>query len=113
MIFAPILLSLAAAVATPSQTVDTTRVGFTKCLRVHMIKSLDAKMSDSDYEAAVKAVCIKERDAFHAAVVALNRATGFSAADAEEDANDQVDDYYLNFSDKFMDYAATNTRPAD
>lgn len=113
MIFAPLFLSLAVTVATPSATVDTTRVAFAQCLRAHLKKSLEAKMADTDYEAAIKTVCTKERDAFRAAVVVLNRATGFKAADAEEDAEAQVNDYYANFSDKFMDYSASNTMPVD
>lgn len=113
MIFAPLFLSLAVAVATPSQMVDTSRESFAKCLRVHLKKSLDDKMSDIDYEAAIKTVCTKERDAFRDAVITLDKASGYSASDADDDATAQVDDYYINFSDKFMDYSATNTRPAD
>lgn len=113
MIIAPLILSLAFAVATPSQTVDTTREAFAKCLRVHMGKSLDAKMSDTDYEAAIKTVCVPQRDAFRAAVIALDKASGYSDSDANDDASAQIDDYFSNFSDKFMDYSSSNTRPSD
>ncbi|WP_033074772.1 hypothetical protein [Sphingopyxis sp. MWB1] len=106
-------LLLAAMAPAPAAEVGTARAAFTKCLRVHMKKSLDAKMSESDYEAALKTVCTKERQTFHAAVITLNRAAGDSAADAAENADMQVEDYHANFTEKFNDYRSTNTMPAD
>lgn len=111
MLIASILL--AAAAPAPMGNVDSTRAAFTKCLRGHLKKSLEAKMGDAEFEMSIKAACEAERGAFHAAVVAVNRAGGDSAADAKDNADMQVDDYAANFTDKFKDYSSTNTMPGD
>ena len=110
-----LILSLALAAAAPSTAgnVDTTRAAFTKCLREHMKKSLEAKMAEAEYEMSLKAACDTERGAFRTAVTAANRAAGDSAADAADNADMQVEDYHANFTDKFKDYSSTGTMPGD
>ncbi|MBL0914166.1 MAG: hypothetical protein IBJ13_01185 [Sphingopyxis sp.] len=102
---------LAAMAPAPTGNVDTTRAAFTKCLRDHLKKSLEDKMGDAEYEMAVKSTCETERAAFRAAVIAANRAGGDNAADAQDNADMQIDDYHANFTDKFKDYSSTNTLP--
>ena len=102
---------LALMVQSPSATVDTTRAAFTKCLRDDMKKSLEAKMGEAEYEMAMKSNCSAERDAFRAAVIAFDKASGDSQANAEDNADMQVEDYHANFTDKFKDYASSNTLP--
>ena len=106
-------LLLATAAPAGSGSVDTTRAAFTKCLREHMKKSLEAKMGEAEYEMSLKGACDSERSAFRAAVTAANRAAGDSAADAAENADMQVEDYHANFTDKFKDYSSTNTMPGE
>ncbi|SNT06122.1 hypothetical protein [Sphingopyxis indica] len=105
-------LLLVAMAQSPSADVATARVAFTKCLHADMKKSLEAKMAPADYETAIKTVCQTERDAFRKAVIALDKASGDSDADAAEDADMQVEDYHENFLEKFTDYTETNTMPA-
>ena len=106
-------LLLAAMVQSPSATVDTTRVAFTKCLRDDMKKALEAKVEDVQYEMQVKSNCGAERDAFRKAVIALGRASGDSEAVASDDADLQIEDYHANFTEKFKDYKSTNTMPGE
>ena len=106
-------LLLAAMAPAPTGAVDTTRAAFTKCLRVHMKKSLEAKMGEAEYELALKSNCSTERDAFRAAVIAFDKASGDSQANAEDNAEMQIEDYHANFTDKFKDYASTNTLPGN
>ena len=108
----PSILLAAMAPASTAQ-VDTTRAAFTKCLRDDMRKSLEAKMGEAEYEMAMKSNCSTERDAFRAAVIAFDKAGGDSQANAEENADMQVEDYHANFTDKFKDYASSNTLPGD
>ena len=108
-----LITSLIFAAMIQSPAVDTTRAAFTKCLRDDMKKSLDAKMSEAEYEMSLKGACDSERSAFRAAVTAANRAAGDSAADAAENADMQVEDYHANFTDKFKDYSSTGTMPGD
>ncbi|MBN8842662.1 MAG: hypothetical protein J0H88_05365 [Sphingomonadales bacterium] len=109
MLFTSLLL--AAMAPAPAGNVDVTRAAFTKCLRDHLKKSLEAKMGEAEYEVALKAACDTEREAFRAAVTAANRASGDKPADAADNAEMQVEDYHANFTDKFRDYSSTNTLP--
>lgn len=111
MLIASILM--VAMAPAPAGNVDTTRAAFTKCLRTHLKKQLEAKVGEAEFEISVKSACDAEQTAFNAAVTAANRAAGDSQADAEENAQMQIDDYYANFTDKFKDYASTNTLPGD
>lgn len=104
-------LALAMMVQSPTAKVDTTRVAFTKCLNAHMVKSLDDKVSPAEFEMGLKSVCSAERTAFRDAVIALNRSSGDSQADATDNADMQVDDYHANFNDKFKDYSESGTKP--
>ena len=111
MLITSLLLALAAP--SPTAAVDTSRAAFTKCLRDHLKKSLEGKMGDAEYEMAIKGACTAERTAFRQAVIALDRASGDSEADATENADMQIDDYHVNFIEKFKDYSSTNTLPGD
>lgn len=104
---------LAAMAPSPTAAVDSSRAAFTKCLRTDLKKSLDEKKTPADYEAAIKAACQPERDTFRKAVIALDRASGDSEADATDNADMQVDDYHANFIDKFKDYTESKTLPAE
>ncbi len=104
---------LATMAPAPTGNVDTTRAAFTKCLREHLKKQLEAKVSDAEYELSIKSVCETERAAFKTAVTTANRASGDSAGDAADNADMQIDDYHANFTDKFKDYSSTNTMPGN
>lgn len=107
------MLVMAAMLATPSQTVDNTRAGYTKCLRAFLLESLKAKMPATEFGVAVKGTCATEQAAFHAAVIALDRSSGDSMASAKENADFQVEDYVASFTDKFNDYADSGTLPSE
>ena len=111
MLIASILMVSMAPVSTAN--VDTTRAAFTKCLREDMKKSLEAKMVEAEYAMAQKTVCSDQRDAFRAALIAFDRASGDSQKNAEENADMQIEDYHANFTDKFNDYSSSSTMPAE
>jgi len=106
-------LLLAAAAPSPMATAADTREAFAKCLRADLKKSLEAKKTAADYEAAIKTVCQAEREAFRKAVIVLDKSGGDSDADATEDADMQVEDYHANFIEKFVDYSESGTLPAE
>lgn len=111
MLIASILM--AAMAPAPAGNVDSTRAAFTKCLREHLKKQLEAKVGEGEFSLSVKSACETQQNAFKAAVTAANRAGGDSAADAADNAEMQVDDYHANFTDKFKDYSSTNTMPGE
>lgn len=104
-------LVFAAMIQSPTAAVDTTRVAFTKCLNTQMKKALNEKKTPTEFEMGLKSLCTAERDAFHSAVIALNRSGGDSEADAADNADMQVDDYHASFMDKYKDYSESGTQP--
>lgn len=104
---------LVALLQSPLVQVDNSRAAFTKCLRQEVKKSLDAKTAPDEFAAAIKSKCEPTRNAFRAALIAADRAGGDSVAAATQNADEQIQDYYTNFADKFKDYSETNTMPAD
>ena len=107
-----ITLLLAAALAAQSAaSMDKARADYLKCMRGFLYKSVEAKMPEAEFGVAVKSACSTEQAAFHAAVIALDRADGVKPADAKENADFQVQDYIDSFTEKFADYMATSTMP--
>lgn len=92
--------------------VDNTRAAFSKCLWTEISKSLDADVPSAEFAKALPSKCEASRAAFRNALIAADRANGDSAATAAENADEQVDDYHINFAEKYQDYSETNTRPA-
>lgn len=104
-------LFLAAMAPVSTNQVDTTRAAFTKCLRDDMKKSLESKVTEAEYEMALKSICSDQREAFRAALIAFDLAGAVSQKDAQDNADMQVDDYHANFTDKFKDYTESGTLP--
>ena len=109
--FGTTLLLVAALAAQSSANADKARADYLKCMRGFLHESVNAKMPDSEFTLAVKSACSAEQAAFHAAVMALDRADGMKPADAKENADLQVEDYIENFKEKFADYMASGTLP--
>lgn len=105
------ILFAAALAAQSAGGLDKARGDYLKCMRVFLYESVKAKMPDTEFGLAVKGACQTEQTAFHAAVIALDRADGVKAADAKENADFQVEDYIDNFKSKFADYIESNTLP--
>ena len=76
-----------------------------------LLKSLEAKMGEAEYEVSLKGACDPEREAFRVAVTTANKSSGYSAADAADNAEMQIEDYHAGFTDKFADYSSSNTLP--
>lgn len=103
---------LAAALAAQSAgTLDKARADYLKCMRGYLYESVKAKMPDAEFNMGVVSACATEQAAFHAAVIALDRADGIKLADAKENADIQVADYVESFKEKFADYSSSNTLP--
>lgn len=105
------MMLVAALAAQTAGNLDKARGDYLKCMRGFLHDSVKAKMPDSEFGLAIKSACSTEQAAFHAAVIALDRADGVKPADAKENADMQVEDYIENFKEKFADYMETNTLP--
>lgn len=104
---------LVALLQAPTTAVDTSRTAFTECLRKELRTSLQAKVTPDDFAAGLASKCEKPREAFRAAVIAADRASGDKLDVATQDADAQVADYHQSFSEKYKDYSDTNSLPSD
>lgn len=102
---------IAIAAAQPADMMVKTRDEYATCLRKFMVDSLDKKMDPSEFDKALKPACDKQEATFRNAVIAADRADKMTDADAQEDAQFQVEDYLDKFQSSYRDYLETNTRP--
>ena len=105
------LMLAAALFAQSTASLDKTRGDYLKCMRVFLHDSVKAKLPETEFAMAVAGTCATEQSAFHAAVVALDRADGLKSADAKENADMQVADYVDSFKAKFADHIESGTVP--
>jgi hypothetical protein len=82
-----ILLIVAAGKADP---VDAARKSFNNCLIDQHNKAVELKKTSSDFDKIVKENCLTERTAYHDANVKAERGYGSNAKDAEQYANEEV-----------------------
>ncbi|MFK4794579.1 hypothetical protein [Sphingobium sp. ZW T5_29] len=98
----PLIMLLAAPQS--GDAVGAGRQSFSKCLSDQVQPALDRKMTVSGFQSALKSKCRDKEAAFHAAMVADNRASGMSEKDAQSDADDQVAEYVDKITGEFEDY---------
>jgi hypothetical protein len=111
MMLGTTIVFAAALAAQSAGTLDKARGDYLKCMRGFLHESVKAKMPDAEFNMAVTTACQTDQTAFHAAVIALDRADGVKPADAKENADMQVADYVENFKEKFADHIESNTVP--
>ena len=102
---------IAFAAAQPADMMVKTRDEYATCLRKFMVEHLDKKTSPAEFDKALKPACDKQEAVFRTAVIAADKADKMSDADAQEDANFQVEDYLEKFQSSYRDFLETNTRP--
>lgn len=109
--FLPVLSFLAIAAAQPADMMVKSRDNYASCLRKFMVEQLDKKMAPNEFDKVLQPACSKLETTFRAAVVASDKADKMSDADAQEDAQFQVEDYLDKFKSSYRDFLETNTRP--
>lgn len=102
---------LAIAAAQPADMVGKARQDYSACLRKLMIGHLEKKTAPDAFRKLVPQSCDKEKAAFANAIIAQDKADKMSDADAQEDAQAQIDDYVAKFQDGYIDYLESNTMP--
>ena len=105
------LTFIAIAAAQPADLMIKARDDYTGCLRKFVSDSLDKKMDPADFNKALRPACEKQEAAFRNAVIVADKADNMSDAEAQEDAQFQVEDFLENFQSGYRDYLETNTRP--
>ena len=102
---------IAIAAAQPADLMIKARDDYATCLRKFVVNSLEKKMDPAEFDKALKPACEKQEAVFRNAVVVADKADKMSDADAQEDAEFQVEDYLDKFQSSYRDYLETNTRP--
>jgi hypothetical protein len=106
---------LAVAMAAWMQPADTTRASreaFTACLRTYVTAAQQRRTNAADFAAAYPQQCTSQQAAYRAAIIARERASRMSQADAEESANMEVDDARTNLAGFFEPAEDTATATA-
>jgi hypothetical protein len=95
---------LAVAMAAWMQPADTTRASreaYTGCLRAWVDRVTQSRMPAAEFATAYPQQCTSQEAAYRAAIIARERASRVSQADAEEAATMEIDDRRLNFRERY------------
>jgi len=114
MISSVLAMALAAAAPGPSaaDSIARARKAYSACLSGFMKKSLKDGAEDAAFENGLSPACAAQEQAFRAAVIAADTASGMKRAAAEANAGTEVEDILSNTKEMFKDYKATNTSPS-
>ena len=95
---------LAVAMAVWMQPADTTRPSreaYTGCLRAYVDRVTSSRMPAAEFATAYPQQCTAQETAYRAAIIARERASRMSQAEAEESATMEIDDRRLNFRERY------------
>ena len=101
------MLVLAQADAGLSQA----RRAYGDCLNRAVRSHLDSKTSPSTFDRTLASVCADKAAAYRSAIMASEKATGTSAAEAEELAGMDIEDLETNTKDLYRLHMEQGTRP--
>jgi len=91
----------AAAAAQASDTTRASREAFTGCLRAYVNRSVEQSTALDAFRTAYPQQCTAQQQAFRDAIVRRETAGRASQAAAQEQADLEIDDARLNFSERF------------
>lgn len=93
------------AAATAAQASDTTRAAreaFTGCLRQYVDRSMQDSMTQDVFDQEYPQQCAAQQTAFRAAVISRETALRATRGNAESQAELEIEDARVNFSERFM-----------
>ena len=108
-----IVLALMLLAAPVKDNSTAARLDYSRCLTAFLKTSLKSDIAPEAFDTAVAAACTPTEQAFKRALIASDRARGFSLASSEEGAVLQIDDILLNTKELFRAYRSTNSLPSD
>jgi hypothetical protein len=112
MISSLLAMTLAAAAPGPSpDAIARARKAYSACLTGFMKKSLKDKAEETAFATGLTPACATQEQAFRAAVIAADTASGIKRAAAEENATFEIDDLLNNAKEMFKDHKTNNTSP--
>ena len=97
-----IAMLAATAAAQASDTTRAAREAFTSCLRTYVDNSMGDSMTQDVFDREYPQQCTTQETAFRAAVISRETALRATRANAEDQANIEIEDARVNFSERFM-----------
>ena len=82
------------------------RQNFGNCLNKQVQDKVGDKLAEDAFKAAAKAACASQESAFRTAWVNYEVGMKTKRAEAEQNANSQIDDYFQNAVDNYKDWTA-------
>jgi hypothetical protein len=82
------------------------RKNFGNCLNKVVQGKAGDKLADDAFKAAAKAACATEETAFRTAWITYEVGMKTKRADAEQNAESQIEDYYQNASENYKEWTA-------
>ena len=122
MLTSVLAMMAAAAAAQASDTTRASREAFTACLRTYVNRSIEQSTTLDAFRTAYPQQCTAQQQAFRDAIVRRETGARSRPADAQDQANLEIDDARLNFSERFemsmpaqpaQQQAQAETPPAD
>lgn len=99
------VLALALAAPNPA-SIDAPRKAFATCLKTFESNQMKAKVDAAAYATAVKGACPTEAQALSDALIKYDVAMGTKRANAQTNAERDVDDYRLTSEERYRDMTA-------
>lgn len=99
------VMALALAAPNPA-TIDAPRNAFRACLKTFESNQMKAKVDAGAYATAVKGACPTEAQALAEALIKYDVAMGTKRANAQSNAERDVDDYRLTSEERYRDLTA-------
>ena len=96
-----VLVALILASAAPADALPKARQTYASCLSDYTNGAMGKPMSKEEFAAGLTAKCAAKEKTFREALIAADKADGMSDADAQEDADDQVEGYIEQMTDNF------------
>ena len=85
----------------PADTTRASREAFTTCLRTWVDRVTQNRMPAAEFQTAYPQQCTTQQTAYRNAIIARERASRMSQADAEESANLEIEDSRTNFRERY------------
>lgn len=92
----------AAATAMQSDTTRAAREAFTACLRTYVNRSIEGGMDQATFDREYPQQCTAQQQSFRDAVMARETALRATRANAESQADLEIEDARVNFSERFV-----------
>ena len=102
MFLSMMAIAAAAASAQASDTTRASREAFTGCLRGYVADAMENRMDQAAFDREFPQACAAQQTAFRDSIIARETSLRASRAEAEDQANMEIEDARANFLDSFV-----------